>query len=135
MDGITKIDITELLEDYVDLLKKSGVSTQSAESKLMREAVSEIKELRKRLSFQIKEAQENNNQRLRWMDKYIKSREFFEKTLKQFREEYEDECCCAWCGQYWTTLGGSPGECDGLHKDDCFKLDIKKYDDIIFEKE
>lgn len=84
---MTNIDITELLESYVDLLEKSGIPRESTESMIMLEAAKEIKKLREQLEFQRKLADENNKSRLRYQDVVIKGMELYEETCKNVREQ------------------------------------------------
>ena len=129
------IDITELLEDYVRLLEKGGIPRGSTESKLMLEAAAEIKELRSQLEFQIKLADDNNNSRLRLLDVIGNCRDLYEETCKQIREEHVDDSVCGICIEYCDHgLDGYANECRGFEEDDCFRLDINKFNDIVFKK-
>lgn len=118
------IDITELLEEYVRLLEKSGLPRESTESKLMIEAVEEIKKLRSSLDFQIRLADDNNNSRLRLQDVIVNCMNLYEKTCKDIRKRYNDESVCGICDNDYGCLTD----------EDCFKLDVKKFNDIVFEK-
>lgn len=129
------IDITELLEDYVRLLEKGGIPRGSTESKLMLEAAAEIKELRSQLEFQIKLADDNNNSRLRLLDVIGNCRDLYEETCKQIREEHVDDSVCGMCIEDCDHgLDGYANECRGFEEDDCFRLDINKFNDIVFKK-
>lgn len=128
------IDITELLEDYVRLLEK-GIPRGSTESKLMLEAAAEIKELRSQLEFQRKLADDNNNSRLRLLDVIGNCRDLYEETCKQIREEHVDDSVCGMCIEDCDHgLDGYANECRGFEEDDCFRLDINKFNDIVFKK-
>lgn len=129
------IDITELLEDYVRLLEKGGIPRGSTESKLMLEAADEIKELRSQLEFQRKLADDNNNSRLRLLDVIINCRDLYEETCKQIREEHVDDSACGMCIEVCDHgLDGYGNECRGFDEDDCFRLSINKFNDIVFKK-
>lgn len=129
------IDIVELLEDYVRLLEAGGIERTSTESKIMTEAAEEIKRLRKSLEFQIKLANDNNNSRLRLQDVILKGMELYEETCKDIRETHVDDSVCGMCVQDgYRGFGGDAYECSGFEKDDCFRLDVNKYNDIIFRK-
>lgn len=129
------IDITELLEDYVRLLEKGGIPRGSTESKLMLEAAAEIKELRSQLEFQRKLADDNNNSRLRLLDVIGNCRDLYEETCKQIREEHVDDSVCGMCIEDCDHgLDGYANECRGFEEDDCFRLDINKFNDIVFKK-
>lgn len=129
------IDITELLEDYVRLLEKGGIPRGSTESKLMLEAADEIKELRSQLEFQIKLADDNNNSRLRLLDVIGNCRDLYEETCKQIREEHVDDSVCGMCIEDCDHgLDGYGDECRGFEEDDCFRLNINKFNDIVFKK-
>lgn len=130
------IDITELLEDYVRLLEKGGIPRGSTESKLMLEAAAEIKELRSQLEFQRKLADDNNNSRLRLLDVIGNCRDLYEETCKQIREEHVDDSVCGMCIEDCDHgLDGYANECRGFEKDDCFRLNVNKFNDIVFKKE
>jgi hypothetical protein len=129
------IDITELLEDYVRLLEKGGIPRGSTESKLMLEAAAEIKELRSQLEFQIKLADDNNNSRLRLLDVIGNCRDLYEETCKQIREEHVDDSVCGMCIEDCDHgFDGYENECSGFEEDDCFRLNINKFNDIVFKK-
>lgn len=129
------IDITELLEDYVRLLEKGGIPRGSTESKLMLEAAAEIKELRSQLEFQRKLADDNNNSRLRLLDVIGNCRDLYEETCKQIREEHVDDSVCGMCIEDCDHgLDGYANECRGSEEDDCFRLNINKFNDIVFKK-
>ena len=129
------IDITELLEDYVRLLEKGGIPRGSTESKLMLEAAAEIKELRSQLEFQRKLADDNNNSRLRLLDVIGNCRDLYEETCKQIREEHVDDSVCGMCIEDCDHgLDGYANECRGFEEDDCFRLNINKFNDIVFKK-
>lgn len=129
------IDITELLEDYVRLLEKGGIPRGSTESKLMLEAAAEIKELRSQLEFQRKLADDNNNSRLRLLDVIGNCRDLYEETCKQIREEHVDGSVCGMCIEDCDHgLDGYANECRGFEEDDCFRLNINKFNDIVFKK-
>lgn len=133
---IYDIDITELLESYVDLLEKGGVPRESTESKIMLEASAEIKKLRERLSFQIKLADDNNTSRLRYQDVVIKGMELYEETCKDIRETHVDDSVCGMCIEDCDHgLDGYANECSGFHQDDCFRLNVDKYNDIVFKRD
>ena len=133
-----KLDITELLEEYVRLLEKSGIPRESTESKLMLEAVDEINKLRDSLKFQIKLADDNNNSRLRLLDVVINCRELYENTCKRIREELVGDHVCGMCRWDCDMSVGESGEplneCPGFEKDDCFELDNEKFNDIVFRR-
>lgn len=136
---MTEIDITELLEDYVRLLEKGGVPRNSTESKIMLKASEEIKRLREGLKFQIQLAEDNNKSRLRYMDVVSNCRNLYEETCKRIREETVGECVCGMCKYDCDTSIGPSGdymqECPGFEKDDCFELDINKFNNIVYKKE
>lgn len=130
------IDITELLEDYVRLLEKGGIPRGSTESKLMLEAAAEIKDLRSQLEFQRKLADDNNNSRLRYQDVVINCMNLYESTCKQIREEHIDDSVCGMCIEDCDHgLDGYANECSGFEKDDCFRLNVNKFNDIVFKGE
>lgn len=130
------IDITELLEDYVRLLEKGGIPKESTESKLMLEASAEIKKLRERLEFQRKLADDNNNSRLRYQDVVINCMNLYESTCKEIREEHVDDSVCGMCIEDCDHgLDGYANECSGFEKDDCFRLNVNKFNDIVFKSE
>lgn len=130
------IDITELLEDYVLLLEKGGIPKESTESKLMLEASAEIKKLRDQLEFQRKLANDNNVSRLRYQDVVINCMNLYESTCKQIREEHIDDSVCGMCIEDCDHgLDGYANECSGFEKDDCFRLNINKFNDIVFKSE
>lgn len=114
---IYDIDITELLESYVDLLEKSGIPRESTESMIMLEAAKEIKKLR--------------NQ-----DAVIKGMELYEETCKNVREQNGDDSVCGMCIDDCNHgLDGYANECKGFYQDDCFRLNVNKYNDIVFKKD
>lgn len=114
---VTNIDITELLESYVDLLEKSGIPRESTESMIMLEAAKEIKKLR--------------NQ-----DAVIKGMELYEETCKNVREQNGDDSVCGMCIDDCNHgLDGYANECKGFYQDDCFRLNVNKYNDIVFRKD
>lgn len=131
------IDITELLEDYVELMEKGGIPRESTESKLMLEAAKEIKKLRQQLEFQIKLADDNNNSRLRLLDVIDNCRELYESTCKRIRDMSVEDYVCGMCRYDCDTSiepSGEPfGECPGFDKDDCFELNTNKFNDIVFK--
>lgn len=130
------IDITELLEDYVLFLEKSGIPRGSIESKLMLEAAAEIKELRSQLEFQRKLADDNNNSRLRLLDVIGNCRDLYEETCEKIRKEHVDDSVCGMCIEDCDHgLDGYANECSGFEKDDCFRLNVNKFNDIVFKKE
>ena len=133
------IDITELLEEYVLLMEKGGIPKESTESKLMLESSKEIRKLREQLEFQIKLADDNNNSRLRLLDVISNCRELYESTCKHIRDMTgEDYVCgmCRWDCDTSVGLSGEPfGECPGFEKDDCFELNVIKFNDIVFRKD
>lgn len=135
---MTEIDITELLEEYVGLLEKSGIPKDSTESKLMLRAKEEIESLRRSMEFQVQEATDNNNSRLRLLDVIENARNLYESTCKSVREETAGDHVCGMCKWDCDTSIGPSGEhmqeCPGFDKDDCFQLNRGKYNDIIFEK-
>lgn len=133
MDDI--IDITELLEGYVELLEKGGIPKTSTESKLMMKASKEIKKLREQLNFQIKLADDNNNSRLRLLDVIDNCRNLYEGTCRAIRETTVEDYVCGMCRfDCDHGLDGYANECQGFEKDDCFELDVNKYNDIVFRK-
>ena len=119
MEGIIRIDITELLDSLAE-------SLEGTSQKLVREAIKEIKDLRKSVKFHIDESEERNRARLLWMDKYRVIGDILEETLADIRREYDDEYACSWCKQNLYDDAGKYLECDGFHKKDCFQLDGKK---------
>lgn len=135
-DIMTNTDITELLESYVDLLEKGGIPRESTESKIMLEAAKEIKKLREQLEFQRKLADENNKSRLRYQDVVIKGMELYEETCKSVREQNCDDSVCGMriddCSH---GLDGYANECLGFYQNDCFRLNVNKYNDIVFKKD
>ena len=133
MENRTEIDITDLLEEYVKLLEKSGIPEASTESRLMLEAAKEIRSSREDAEFFRDLAESNNKSRLRWMDKYQNSRKLFEETLREIRRTLVNDDVCGWCRKRWTTISGEVGECDGFHQDDCFELDVKAFNDAVKE--
>lgn len=133
---IYDIDITELLESYVDLLEKGGIPRESTESKIMLEAAKEIKKLRDQLEFQRKLADENNKSRLRYQDVVIKGMELYEETCKSVREQNCDDSVCGMCIDDCNHgLDGYANECLGFDQDDCFRLNVDKYNDIVFKRD
>ena len=130
------IDIVELLEDYVRLLEAGGIERTSTESKIMTEAAEEIKRLRNGLEFQIKLANDNNNSRLRLQDVILKGMDLYEETCKDMRETHIDDSVCGMCVEdCYRGLDGEAFECSGFEKDDCFRLNVNKYNNIIFREE
>ena len=130
------IDIVELLEDYVRLLEAGGIERTSTESKIMTEAAEEIKRLRNGLEFQIKLADDNNNSRLGLQDVILKGMDLYEETCKDMREKHVDDSVCGMCVE--DCYGGfdrEAFECSGFEKDDCFRLNVNKYNAIIFREE
>lgn len=75
---VGNIDITELLEHYVEFLAISGIPKDSTESKIMLEAAAEIKRVRDQRDFQIRLADDNNKSRLRLLDVLDNGRELCE---------------------------------------------------------
>lgn len=133
---MTNIDIVELLESYVDLLEKSGVPKESTESKIMLEAAAEIKKLREQLEFQRQLADDNNKSRLRLQDVVIKGMELYEETCKDIREQHVDTSVCGMCIEDCDHgPDGYANECSGFERDDCFRLNVNKYNDIVFKKD
>lgn len=133
---MTNIDIVELLESYVDLFEKSGVPKESTESKIMLEAAAEIKKLREQLEFQRQLADDNNKSRLRLQDVVIKGMELYEETCKDIRERHVDASVCGMCIEDCDHgLDGYANECSGFERDDCFRLNVNKYNDIVFKKD
>lgn len=128
------IDITELLNDYVDFLEKSGIPKTSAESKLMLQASEEIKKLRSSVDFHIKLAEDNNKSRLRLLDVIENGRELYESTCKNIRESTIGEEVCGMCKYHGYDIAGNVLECAGFHCDDCFELNNQAYNDIIFKR-
>ena len=130
-----KIDITEMLEEYVQILEKGGIPRGSTGSKLMLEASTEIKKLRKSLDFQIKCADHSNKSRVRLLDVINNAMKLYEETCKQIREETVETYVCGMCR--WDCDHGPDGyanECPGFETDDCFELDYNKYMSIIFKE-
>lgn len=133
---MTNTDITELLESYVDLLEKGGIPRESTESKIMLEAAKEIKKLREQLDFQRKLADENNKSRLRLQDVVIKGMELYEETCKRIRDLHGDDSVCGMCIDDCSHgPDGYANECLGFDQDDCFRLNVNKYNDIVFRKD
>lgn len=133
---MTNIDIVELLESYVDLLEKSGIPRESTESKIMLEAAAEIKKLREQLEFQRQLADDNNKSRLRLQDVVIKGMELYEETCKDIREQHADTSVCGMCIEDCDHgLDGYAYECSGFERDDCFRLNVNKYNDIVFRED
>lgn len=131
-----KIDIVELLENYAELLGRSDNPREITESKLLIDAADEIKRLRESLKFQIKLADDNNNSRLRLLDVVINCRNLYEETCKQIREEHIDDSVCGMCVEDCDHgLDGYANECSGFSEDDCFRLNVEKYNNIVFTKE
>ena len=129
-------DITELLESYVDLLEKGGIPRESTESKIMLEAAKEIKKLRDQLEFQRKLADENNKSRLRYQDVVIKGMELYEETCKRIRDLHCDDSVCGMCIDDCNHgLDGYANECKGFYQNDCFRLNVNKYNDIVFKRD
>ena len=130
------IDIVELLEDYVRLLEARDIERTSTESKIMTEAAEEIKRLRNDLEFQIKFVNDNNNSRLRLQDVILKGMDLYEETCKNMRETHVDGSVCGMCVEdCYSGFDGEAFECSGFEKDDCFRLNVNKYNDIIFREE
>lgn len=130
-----KIDITELLEGYVQQSAEFGIPKDSLKSKLMLEAAAEIKELRSQLEFQRKLADDNNNSRLRLLYVIGNCRDLYEETCKQIREKHVDNSVCGMCIEDCDHgFDGYENECRGFEKDDCFRLNINKFNDIVFKK-
>lgn len=131
-----EIDITELLENQVALLEKTGVSRESIESKLMLEAKEEIEKLRKNLIFQIEESVRSNDSRLKYMDFLHNAMELYEETCKNVRDCTGEDYVCGMCKWDCDTSIGPSGdhmsECPGFEKDDCFELDTNKFRKIVF---
>ena len=129
------IDITELLEACVQQSAEFGIPKDSLKSRLMLEAAEEIKSLRDQLDFQRKLADDNNNSRLRLLDVIENCRELYESSCKQIREEHIDDSVCGMCIEDCDHgLDGYANECSGFEKDDCFRLNINKFNDIVFKK-
>ena len=102
----------------------------------MTEAAEEIKRLRKSLEFQIKLADDNNNSRLRLQDVILKGMDLYEETCKDIRETHIDDSVCGMCAEdCYRGLDGEAFECSGFGKDDCFRLNMNKYNNIIFREE
>lgn len=130
-----EIDITELLEDYVGLLEKGGIPRTSTESKIMLKAKEEIERLRKSLKFQIELAEDNNKSRLRLLDVIENAKALYEETCKDIRERTVEDYVCGMCIEDCDHgLDGYANECSGFERDDCFRLNNKKFNDIIFKK-
>lgn len=130
------IDITEMLEAYVELKEKAGEPRTSTESKLMLETAEEIRKLRDSLEFQIKLADDNNNSRLRLLDVIENCRNLYEETCKDIRETHVDDSVCGMCIEDCDHgLDGYANECSGFERDDCFTLDVNKFNDIVFKRE
>lgn len=103
--------------------------------KLMLEAAAEIKELRSQLEFQRKLADDNNNSRLRLLDVIGNCRDLYEETCKKIREEHVDNSVCGMCIEDCDHgFDGYENECRGFEEDDCFRLNINKFNDIVFKK-
>ena len=131
-----KIDITELLEGYVQQSAEFGIPKDSLKSRLMLEAVEEIKSLRDQLDFQRKLADDNNNSRLRLLDVIENCKGLYEETCKEIREEHVDDSVCGMCIEDCDHgLDGYGNECSGFERDDCFRLNINKFNDIVFKGE
>ena len=130
-----EIDITELLEEYVRLLENSGVPRTSTESKIMLKAKEEIERLRKSLQFQTDLAEQNNKSRLRLQDVIENARELYEETCKHIREITVETYVCGMCIEDCDHgPDGYANECSGFEKDDCFRLNNSKFNNIIFRK-
>lgn len=130
-----KIDITELLEGCVQQSAEFGIPKESLKSKLMIEASAEIKKLRDQLEFQIKLADDNNNSRLRLLDVIENCRDLYEETCKKIREEHVDDSVCGMCIEDCKYgLDSFEYECSGFERNDCFRLNINKFNDIVFKK-
>lgn len=130
------IDIAEMLEAYVLLKEKAGEPRTSTESKLMLEAAEEIRKLRGSLDFQIKLADDNNNSRLKLLDVVENCRNLYEETCKYIKETYADDSVCGMCIEDCDHgLDGYANECSGFERDDCFTLDVTKFNDIVFKRE
>lgn len=131
-----KIDIIELLEGCVQQSAEFGIPKESLKSRLMLEAAEEIKSLRDQLDFQRKLADDNNNSRLRLLDVIENCRDLYESTCKQIREEHIDDSVCGMCIEDCDHgLDGYANECSGFERDDCFRLNINKFNDIVFKGE
>lgn len=123
------IDITEMLEEYVRILEKSGIPRESTESKLMIEAVEEIKKLRSSLDFQIKLADDRNKSRLRLLDVIDKCRNLYEETCENITRIYSTPTICNMCIKGCDRCPDSYiSECN------CFKANVKKFNNIIYGK-
>ena len=108
------IDITELLTEYVDLLEKGGISKTSTESKIMLNACKEIQNLREQV---------------------INCKDLHEETCKMVRDESVETYVCGMCRfDCDHGLDGYANECPGFEKNDCFELDVDKYNKIIFRR-
>lgn len=131
-----KIDITDLLEGYVQQSAEFGIPKDSLKSRLMLEAAEEIKSLREQLTFQIKLADDNNNSRLRLLDVIGNCRDLYEETCKDIRERTIETYVCGMCIEDCDHgPDGYANECSGFEKDDCFRLNVNKFNDIVFKKE
>ena len=119
-----KIDITELLEEYVMFLEKGYIPRESTESKIMLQASEEIKRLRKSLDFQIKLADDYNKSRLHYQDEVIACSNLYERLCKQVDINVENSFICVKCREY--------GHCNIKEKTpNCFNLDRYKFDDMV----
>lgn len=136
---MTNIDITELLENHVSLLERSGIPRTTIQNKLMIEAVKEIERLRKSVEFYMAESNRNNESRLRLQGVILNAMCLYEATCKRIREcTVETYVCdmCRWrCDTRKTDTGDYMQECPGFEKDDCFELDVNKFNKIIFRKD
>lgn len=131
-----KIDITDLLEGCVQQSAEFGIPKDSLKSRLMLEAAEEIKSLREQLTFQIKLADDNNNSRLRLLDVIGNCRDLYEETCKDIRERTIETYVCGMCIEDCDHgPDGYANECSGFEKDDCFRLNVNKFNDIVFKKE
>lgn len=127
---MTNIDITELLEKYVQNLEKNGISRDSIESKVILEASAKIKNLRKTLEFQIKCTDDVRQSRVELLNIINNAMKFYGETCKRIREETAGTYVCNMCK--WD-CDHEPDECPGFETNDCFELDNAKYMSIIFK--
>ena len=67
------------------------------------------------------------------------ARNLYESTCKQIRDmTVQDYVCgmCKWdCDMSITPSGDYMSECPGFEKDDCFELNVEKYNSIVFKTE
>ena len=100
-----KIDITELLEGCVQQSAEFGIPKESLKS------------------------------RLRLLDVIGNCKSLYEETCKEIREEHVDDSVCGMCIEDCDHgVDGYANECSGFEKDDCFRLNVNKFNDIVFKK-